>query len=634
MRCARFCGRRSMVSLILFLIVASAKSAGNPTPLPLPLVVPNDNRTPAGQLHNGVLNLRLELRDARWYPEKDGGCYREVYAFAEEGAAPQSSGPLIRVLQGTQVHATIRNILAVPAKVYGLHQHPGDPNQPLPLEPGQTRELQFVAGEPGTYLYWATTSDKPLDQRGPQEALLSGAFIVDAPGTTPADRVFVIAIWQTGTPGSPGHAELPSINGKSFPYTERVTYRQGETIHWRVLNASWSDHAMHLHGFFFELQGEGDGEHYNTYAPELRPLGVTQHIDPGHAFEIAWTPDRAGNWLFHCHMVVHMSGENAPKDSEAASPMESPDHEQHGTMTGMSGLVLGVTVTPNSAVAPRPAAAPSVAPHKVQLVISDNPNKVPLYDVAVNDPRFPQSATSNTPSLVGPPIVLTRGEPAEIEVKNMTSGPTTIHWHGMELESYYDGVAGWTGSGTQLSPPVPAGTSFLARMTPPRSGTFVYHTHWHDLTQILNGVYGPLIVLEPGQKYDPEHDRTIVFGEGKYAPFGYLLLINGHPQPDPVSLQVGATYHLRLINITDNSSDLWVRLSDSKGTVQWKVVGKDGAAMPPAQLKMSGADMGITVGEVYDVEYRADTPGLANLDVWETSYPSRASLPLSFAPEK
>src|SRR5271170_5694703 len=153
MRCARLCGRRSVVSLVLFLIVASAKSAGNPSPLPLPLVVPNDNRTPAGQLHDGVLNLRLEMREARWYPEKEGGCYRDVYAFAEEGAVPQSSGPLIRVLQGTQIHATMRNILAVPAKVYGLHQHPGDPNEALLLEPGKTRELQVVAGEPGTYLY-------------------------------------------------------------------------------------------------------------------------------------------------------------------------------------------------------------------------------------------------------------------------------------------------------------------------------------------------------------------------------------------------------------------------------------------------------------------------------------------------
>jgi hypothetical protein len=39
-------------------------------------------------------------------------------------------------------------------------------------------------------------------------------------------------------------------------------------------------------------------------------------------------------------------------------------------------------------------------------------------------------------------------------------------------------------------------------------------------------MYGPLIVLEPGQ-YDPEHDKTFVFGSGRYAPFPEMLLVNG-----------------------------------------------------------------------------------------------------------
>jgi hypothetical protein len=33
--------------------------------------------------------------------------------------------------------------------------------------------------------------------------------------------------------------------------------------------------------------------------------------------------------------------------------------------------------------------------------------------------------------------------------------------------------------------------------------------------------------------------------------------------------------------------------------VQWKVIAKDGAGLPPAQLRSSTADMGITVGETY-----------------------------------
>src|SRR5581483_7348897 len=68
----------------------------------------------------------------------------------------------------------------------------------------------------------------------------------------------------------------------------------------------------------------------------------------------------------------------------------------------------------------------------------------------------------------GPPIVLVRGEPAAIRVVNRLDEPTavhwhgielesyydgvTVHWHGIELESYYDGVPGWTGLGRQVTP--------------------------------------------------------------------------------------------------------------------------------------------------------------------------------------
>ena len=136
----------------------------------------------------------------------------------------------------------------------------------------------------------------------------------------------------------------------------------------------------------------------------------------------------------------------------------------------------------------------------MQLVISENPAKIPLYRLKVNDPEVPAKPDEDkAPSLLGPPIVLTRGKETEIEVRNMTTNPTAIHWHGIELESYYDGVPGWTGSGQQTSPAIAPGGSFVARMAPPRAGTFIYHTHWHDRAQLLNGVYGPLIVVEPGQ---------------------------------------------------------------------------------------------------------------------------------------
>ena len=56
----------------------------------LPVIMANDNRTPAGNLKDGILYLRLELREARWHAEAADGVYQDVYAFTDP---PQSSRP-------------------------------------------------------------------------------------------------------------------------------------------------------------------------------------------------------------------------------------------------------------------------------------------------------------------------------------------------------------------------------------------------------------------------------------------------------------------------------------------------------------------------------------------------------------
>jgi hypothetical protein len=49
---------------------------------------------------------------------------------------------------------------------------------------------------------------------------------------------------------------------------------------------------------------------------------------------------------------------------------------------------------------------------------------------------------------------------------------------GLELESYFDGVLGIGRTSSQVTPPIAPGGSFVARMTPPRAGAFIYHTQW------------------------------------------------------------------------------------------------------------------------------------------------------------
>ena len=145
----------------------------------LPRIEANRNLTPAGRLRDGVLTLRLEIREGDWYPEADSAPAAVVQAFGEEGRPLQIPGPLVRVPAGTEVRATVRNTLDKgSAKFYGLHERPGDGKQPLEIPAGQIREVRFTLTVPGTYHYWATTMDRPLERRFFADSQLSGALIV------------------------------------------------------------------------------------------------------------------------------------------------------------------------------------------------------------------------------------------------------------------------------------------------------------------------------------------------------------------------------------------------------------------------------------------------------------------------
>ena len=149
---------------------------------------------------------------------------------------------------------------------------------------------------------------------------------------------------------------------------------------------------------------------------------------------------------------------------------------------------------------------------RLSLVMREEPNRYGNQSGYRMDLEGVEAPRLNSGPVPGPVIVLTRGEPVEITLVNRMTEPTAIHWHGIELDSYFDGVPGLGGEPGNLTPPVDPGQSFVAKFTPPRAGTFIYHTHWHKDAQLAGGLYGPLIVLEPGERYDPETDHIVVIG--------------------------------------------------------------------------------------------------------------------------
>ena len=587
-------------------------------PVELDRIEANANRRPAGKLANGVLTLRLEARTGRWFPEADGGPSEIVQAFGEEGAALQIPGPLVRVPAGTTIRLVVRNRLDSTLVLHGMHTRPLTGGDSVVIAPGSVRELRFDAGAAGTYHYWGSTTGAGLEKREWLDSQLSGAFIVDPPGDRPADRIFVMGLWIKTLPDSSGPAarryeELMVINGKMWPHTERFTYSVGDSVRWRWINPTNSSHPMHLHGFYYSIETLGDGGRDSVLAPEVRPFVNTQLMLPGTTMATAWQAQREGNWVFHCHFAFHVSHFLAMTPPDTAHG----EHREHR----MSGLVLGIHVNPGTR---GETALTSRAARRLRLVMQQVPKRygpLPGFGFVLQDPRsaVPDTIPSDSLPVAGPTIVLTRGEPVAITVVNRLGQQTGVHWHGIELESFPDGVPGWSGTPGRIMPPIAPADSFLAEFVPPRAGTFLYHSHSNEDAQISSGLYGALIVVEPGQKLDPATDLVFVLGAS--GPFPNSGMLNGRGEPDPIDLMAGRTYRFRFVHIQPDWR-VHFTLLDERGISQWLPVAKDGAELSPALRRMAPARLLAGPGETADFEFTPAAPGTLRLEIttWGTGW--------------
>jgi FtsP/CotA-like multicopper oxidase with cupredoxin domain len=538
-------------------------------------IASNDNRRPAGRLKNRVLTLALEVRAGLLQPEENDGPGVPALAFAEAGQKLRVPGPLIRVPQGTDIRVSVRNPLPESTlKVYGLHTRPATGDSGLRIPPGERREVQFRAATPGTYYYWGTTTGSDID-RPWLESQLSGALVIDSPYAPAEDRIFVIGMWYR-----PGDSSLAAprdpqkvmvINGKSWLHTELLTYTQGDSVRWLVINATGSSHPMHLHGFYFHLETRGDGSAELEYQGEDRPFLVTNLMLPGETMRMAWVPERAGNWVFHCHFPFHVShhlvlpreqpavvASPQPRVSNASAGLSSDSHAQHTGAPApaphrMAGLVLGIRVLPGKN---RRAASTGQPTREIRMLAQSAPKRfgsVAGLGYVVQDGAAEPARDSIT--IPGPMLVLRRGEPVRVTVVNRLAEATAVHWHGIELESFPDGVPGWSGAPGRIMPPIAPADSFVAEFVPPRAGTFIYHTHSNEQLQMGAGLYGALLVVDPERPYDPEIDKVILVGgagpSDSLPQFDFQTpgLVNGSQSPPPMDLVAGTTYRLRLINI-------------------------------------------------------------------------------------
>jgi FtsP/CotA-like multicopper oxidase with cupredoxin domain len=602
-----------MTKWIAYAVLASIGSlaAGPGLPRAAERIVPNDNRQAAGTLKHGVLTVAIEARTGIWRPEGDSGRALDVAAFAEAGKALSTPGPVIRVPVGTEIHATIRNRLDKPLIVYGFGKTRG-PSDSVIVPVNGTTPVQFKAMAPGTYYYLGKRGMDPIGFRLLEDMQLHGVIVVDPPNAprNADDRIFAISWWCGIAPASPSGLSrcTMAINGLSWPHTERLSYAQGDSVRWRVVNFTELDHPMHLHGFYFRTESEGDGVTDTLYPPEQSRMAVTEVIQPFATMSLSWYADRPGNWIYHCHYATHLSNlvaldtENGMLDSTMLS------HHMSDRPHQMFGLVMGISIAPKGT-----NAEPSEAPRAIRIVQREKPNvygSQPGMSYVLDG--TPEAGDPAALPITGPLLLLERGKRVAVTIVNQSNEHAAVHWHGIELESYPDGVPGWSGSGNNILPSIAPHDSLTVRWTPPRAGSFMYHTHFNEAMQMGSGLYGPIIVLEPGQRFDPETDRILFFGTGGtaqnpvFGPFPHFVL-NGQTQPEAMSLKAGTRYHLRLFNLAGDRP-LLVSMSGGDAPITWRAVAKDGYQLPPSQATSRAAVLTFDPGEIYDFEYTPAAP--------------------------
>lgn len=108
-------------------------------------------------------------------------------------------------------------------------------------------------------------------------------------------------------------------------------------------------------------------------------------------------------------------------------------------------------------------------------------------------------------SIPGPVLEFNEGDLALINVTNHMDVETSVHWHGLILPNFYDGVPYLT------TPPIKPGETFQYRIPINQSGTFWYHSH--TMLQEQKGVFGSIVIHPKKKTLDYNKEKVIVLSD-------------------------------------------------------------------------------------------------------------------------
>ncbi|HOX08703.1 MAG TPA: copper oxidase, partial [Planctomycetota bacterium] len=214
-------------------------------------------------------------------------------------------------------------------------------------------------------------------------------------------------------------------------------------------------------------------------------------------------------------------------------------------------------------------------------------------------------------STPGPVIEAVVGDRVRIYVTNRLPAGTSVHWHGVILPNGMDGVTGLT------QPMVMPGETFRYEFTLRHPGTFMYHPHADEMTQMGLGLVG-MFVVHPRKPGNPRADRDFAMmlhewhvkpgasrpNPGVMSEFN-VLTINGKafPATDALVARQGERVRMRFGNLSAMDHHP-IHLHG----YSFKVVATDGGPIPEAG-QWPETTVLVPVGATRDIELAAEHEG-------------------------
>lgn len=214
-------------------------------------------------------------------------------------------------------------------------------------------------------------------------------------------------------------------------------------------------------------------------------------------------------------------------------------------------------------------------------------------------------------SVHGPVIEAVEGDRVRIFVTNKLEANTTVHWHGILLPSGMDGVGGLS----QKS--IATGETYMYEFTLRQHGTFMYHSHHDEMTQMGMGMTG-MFVIHPRNPSGPRPDRDFVLmlhewridvgtdrpNPNEMTEFNTLTL-NGRvfPGTAPLVTKLGDKVRIRIGNLSAMDHHP-IHLHG----YYFKVTETDGGKIPEGS-QWPETTVLVAVGTTRTIEFIANNPG-------------------------